>query len=348
MKKTVCVIFGGRSSEYEVSLRSATSIISGIDREKYDTVLVGITKDGRWYHYKGDIESITNGSWAENKSFIESVSISPSYGERALILESGRRINIDLVFPAVHGENCEDGRLQGILESAGIPFVGSGSLASAICMDKSVTKAILSGIGIPQARATVVFDADRENGFDSALKMASELGYPVFVKPTSTGSSVGSSKANDPSELIASIENALRYGKKALVEEFISGKEVEIAVLGNNELKVSVCGEIDPGFEFYDYDTKYKNDTASYHIPARISPECSEKLRALAERIYRTLGCRGLSRVDFFVCENERIVFNEINTLPGFTSISMYPKLMTSDGTPFCDLVSALIELATL
>jgi D-alanine-D-alanine ligase len=348
MKKTVCVIFGGRSSEYEVSLRSATSIISGIDREKYDTVLVGITKDGRWYHYVGDIESIKDGSWADKEESIESVSISQNYGEKALVLASGRRINIDLVFPAVHGENCEDGRLQGILESAGIPFVGPGSLASAICMDKSVTKAILSGIGIPQARATVVFDTDRENGFDAALRMASEIGYPVFVKPTSTGSSVGSSKANDSAELVASLENALRYGKKALVEEFISGKEVEIAVLGNDRLKVSVCGEIDPGFEFYDYDTKYKNDTASYHIPARISAECSDKLRAFAERIYRTLGCRGLSRVDFFVCKDEQIIFNEINTLPGFTSISMYPKLMTSDGTRFCDLVSALIELATL
>lgn len=346
MKKTVCIIFGGRSSEYEVSLRSATSIIGGIDPEKYNTVLVGITKDGKWYLYEGDVGAITDGSWADDKTKITPVSISPSYGEKSLLIADGRALAVDVVFPAVHGENCEDGRLQGLLELAGIPFVGPGSLASAVCMDKSVTKSMLSGIGIPQAKALVVFDGDKADGFNGALSWANEIGYPVFVKPTSAGSSVGSAKADSPDQLVSALKNALVYGGKALVEEYVKGKEIEIAVLGNDTLKVSPCGEIDPGFEFYDYDTKYKNDTASYHIPARVSPECSEKLRAYAQKIYRALGCKGLSRVDFFVTDEERIVFNEINTLPGFTSISMYPKLMTSDGTSFCDLISALIELA--
>ncbi len=344
--KNICLIFGGRSSEHEVSLVSASAILGGIDREKYSVTLVGITKQGVWYHYTGAPENIKDSSWENDPKFLERAHISPIFGEKSLILESGEKIHIDVAYPAVHGENCEDGRLQGLFELAGIPFVGPGALASSICMDKSVTKSILNEINIPQARALVVRSFDRENGFTAAHTWSAEVGYPVFVKPTSAGSSVGSTKVTSEGELDAALENALKYGGKALLEEYIKGREIEIAVLGNTDLKVSECGEIDPGFEFYDYDTKYKNDTASYYIPARVSAETSAKLRAYAEKIFKTLSCRGLSRVDFFVTENEDIYFNEINTLPGFTPISMYPKLMTHSGMTFTELVSALIELA--
>ncbi len=344
--KRICLIFGGRSSEHEVSLMSASAILSGIDSSKYETVFLGITKDGKWYLYEGDPSKIKDGSWTLDSENLTKATLSPTFGEKTLMLADGRNIHIDVMYPAVHGENCEDGRLQGLFELAGIPFVGPGSLASAVCMDKSVTKSILNEINIPQAKATVVNDFDKESNYADAFAWAKNAGYPLFVKPTSAGSSVGSSKVSSEDELKSALENALAYGGKALIEEYIKGREIEVAVRGNDELTVSVCGEIDPGFEFYDYDTKYKNDTASYYIPARISEETSEKVRNYAKKIYKALGCRGLSRVDFFVTDSEEIFFNEINTLPGFTSISMYPKLMMHEGMTFTELITSLIELA--
>ena len=344
--KNVCLIFGGKSSEHEVSLISASAILSGIDREKYEVTLLGITKEGKWYVFEGDSAKIKDGSWVSDKENLTEVCLDQSFGEKVLKLADGRTIPVDVMYPAVHGENCEDGRLQGLFELADIPFVGPGSLASAVCMDKSVTKAILNGVDIPQARAFVVLDSHKKNHYADAFKWANEMDYPLFVKPTSAGSSVGSAKVSSESELAKALDSALAYGGKALIEEYIKAREIEVAVLGNDELKISVCGEIDPGFEFYDYDTKYKNDTASYYIPARISPETSEKVRSYAKKIFETLGCRGLSRVDFFVTEDEKIFFNEINTLPGFTSISMYPKLMMNEGMSFTELVTSLIEIA--
>lgn len=344
--KKVCLIFGGRSSEHEVSLMSASAILSGIDSSKYETVFLGITKDGKWYFYEGESSKIKDGSWTNDSENLTKACLSTSFGEKALLLADGRKITVDVMYPAVHGENCEDGRLQGLFELAGIPFVGPGSLASAVCMDKSVTKSILNEINIPQAKAIVVNDYDKAGGYADAFAWAEKMGYPLFVKPTSAGSSVGSSKVSSKDELAGALDNALIYGGKALIEEYIKGREIEVAVRGNDELTVSVCGEIDPGFEFYDYDTKYKNDTASYYIPARLSEETSKKVREYAKKIYKALGCRGLSRVDFFVTENEDIFFNEINTLPGFTSISMYPKLMMNEVMSFTELISSLIELA--
>ena len=344
--KKICLVFGGRSSEHEVSLMSASAILSGIDPTKYETVLLGITKDGKWYLYEGNPAKIKDGSWTLDSKSLTEVALSPTFGEQTLLLADGRSIPIDIIYPAVHGENCEDGRLQGLFELVGIPFVGPGSLASAVCMDKSVTKSILNQINIPQAKAIVVTDFDKENSYKDAFDWAEKIGYPIFVKPTSAGSSVGSSKVSSKEELAPALDNALIYGGKALAEEYIKGREIEVAVRGNDELTISVCGEIDPGFEFYDYDTKYKNDTASYYIPARLSAETSEKIRTYAKTIYKALDCKGLSRIDFFVTDREEIFFNEINTLPGFTSISMYPKLMMHEGISFTELISSLIELA--
>lgn len=344
--KNICLIFGGKSSEHEVSLRSASAILGGIDREKYSVTLLGIDKSGAWYVFEGDPSKIIDGSWLSDTENLTKATLSVSFGDKALILEDNRKISIDVAYPAVHGENCEDGRLQGLFELAGIPFVGPGSLASAISMDKSVTKAILNGIGVPQAKAFVVFDSYKASEYKDALAWAKDIGYPVFVKPTSAGSSVGSAKVNCECELAEALDNALVYGGKAMIEEYISAREVEVAVLGNEILTVSECGEIEPGADFYDYDTKYKNDTASYYIPARVSEETRLTIREYAKTIFTALGCKGLSRVDFFVTADEKIYFNEINTLPGFTSISMYPKLMMNEGMSFEDLIGALIELA--
>lgn len=344
--KNICLIFGGKSSEHEVSLRSASAILGGIDREKYSVTLVGIDKSGVWYVFEGNTSKIIDGSWLSDKENLTKATLSANFGDKALILDDGRKISVDVAYPAVHGENCEDGRLQGLFELADIPFVGPGSLASAISMDKSVTKAIVSTIGVPQAKAFIVFDSHKASAYKEALVWAKNTGYPVFVKPTSAGSSVGSAKVNCESELAMALDNALIYGGKAMIEEYIKAREVEVAVLGNETLTVSECGEIEPGSDFYDYDTKYKNDTASYYIPARVSEKTRLTIREYAKNIFSALGCKGLSRVDFFVTADEKIYFNEINTLPGFTSISMYPKLMMNEGMSFEELITALIELA--
>ncbi len=344
MNKTkLCVLFGGASSEYEVSLKSAYSVLSNADPDKYEIITVGITKDGVWHHYTGSYGAIKSGKWVENSG--KKVFLSPSKGDNCLVTEDGERINIDVAWPAMHGQNCEDGRIQGLFELADIPFVGPGCRASAVSMDKATTKLYLENFGIPQAKAVMVLANEYKKSKDEVLERAEKQGFPLFVKPCGTGSSVGVMKAENREMLEIAIENALNFDNKILVEEFISGKEVEVAVLGNDDPIAPTCGEIDPGFEFYDYDTKYNNDTAKYYIPARISEDAQAKVRALAVKIYTALGCKGLSRVDFFV-DGERIVFNEINTLPGFTDISMYPKMMMHSGLSYADIIDKLVELA--
>lgn len=344
-KKRVGILFGGMSCEHEVSLLSATSVLENIDREKYSPIPIGITKEGKWYLFEGDISLIKSGEW--EKCDNAEVLITPSRGTPLYAVKDGKlsEFNLDAIFPVLHGSYCEDGRLQGLLESAGIPFVGPGSLSSAICMDKAMTKLVLKNYGIPQAKALLVTKREFISGFDKIENSAMLLSYPLFVKPSAAGSSVGVSKAENSSELKIAIEEALAVGDRVLVEEYIEGAEIEVAILGNDDLTVSVCGEIAPGSDFYDYDTKYKNDTAKYYIPARLDDSVSEKIRDYASRIFRALDCKGLSRVDFFV-NGERIIFNEINTLPGFTSISMYPKLMMASGMSYSDLITNLIELS--
>lgn len=341
----LCVAFGGRSSEYEVSCNSAYAVIKNIDKTKYVLTLVGITKDGVWYHYTGSVEKIADGSWAEEKESLTPCRLPQSYGDHAIYTDTAR-IPIDVFFPMMHGANCEDGKLQGALTLCGIPFVGSGCTASAVAMDKAFTKQIIRGEGIPQAEALVFSRRELMADLHSAvLKITEKFDFPVFVKPANTGSSVGVSKAKTKDELEAALLSASECDNKVLVEEYISGGEFEVAVIGNDAPVASCVGEIDPGSDFYDYNTKYIDDTALYFIPARLSPEISDKVREYAVKIYTTLGCRGLSRVDFFV-EGDRIIFNEINTLPGFTPISMYPKLQIHGGLTYSQLIDRLIELA--
>lgn len=344
-KLRVLCLFGGVSEEHEVSLVSASSVLSHIDRAKYDITSVGITKEGKWLLYEGSAESLAKNGFLSPTA----KEVIPTMGG-ILLLDGEKRAKkeIDVVFPVMHGNNCEDGKLQGLLAFYGMKFVGCGIAASAIGMDKAETKRYLAPHGIPQARAIVVERADfRERLEEYQKSIAESIGYPAFVKPSSSGSSCGVSRLENEDGLLAALEKAFLYDTRVLVEEFIKGAEVEVAVLGNGEkLTVSTPGEIAPNSTFYDYDTKYKSDVAKYYIPARISDASRERVKILAATIYSILGCRGLSRVDFFVDESGRVIFNEINTMPGFTSISMYPKMMAHDGIPFAELIDRLITLA--
>jgi len=349
-KLSVCVLFGGVSPEHEVSLRSAESVLNHLDKEKYNIFPVGITKDGDWVLFGGtDYSMLPTGTW-ENHKNNRRAAISPIRGQGLLSFENDCviRERIDVVFPVLHGENGEDGSIQGLLQIAGIPCVGPGVSASAVCMDKTLTKLVAGLAGVRQAEWLLVtrdgFAAHREAVM---AQVEEKFVYPVFVKPAGTGSSVGVSKVRSREELEPAIEAALRYDSKVLVEEFINGREIEVAVLGNQTPMASVCGEIDSGADFYDYDAKYISDTSTAHIPARLPEEVAEKVRELAVRVYSAMGCRGLSRVDFFVTnESGEVVFNEINTLPGFTSISMYPKLFVASGLPYSQLLDELLRLA--
>jgi len=348
-KKRICVLFGGVSPEHEVSLSTATSILNNIDRSRFDVLPVGITRGGKWFLYNGDTRLLADGSWEKSGNTAPAM-ISPVRGEGLIVFTDGGYYSehIDCVFPALHGENGEDGSMQGLCRIAGLPCVGAMVTASAVSMDKSVTKAIVSHLGIRQADYELIHRheiAGRSAGIINRIN--ARFTYPVFVKPASTGSSVGITKVKSSDLLIDAITEASRYSDRVLVEEFFDGREIEVAVIGNERPKASVCGEIKPGDEFYTYSDKYINGVASLHIPADLPGETSEKIREYACAIYSAIGCAGLSRVDFFVHKaTGEVCFNEINTLPGFTPISMYPKLWEYCGITYPELITRLIDLA--
>ena len=349
-KLNVCVLFGGISPEHEVSLRSAESVLSNIDKEKYTVITVGIKKDGQWILFNSDDYSLLpDGSWENHPDNCQAF-LSPVRGQGLVCLQNGTYScrPVDVVFPVLHGENGEDGAMQGLLQMAGIPFVGSHLAESAVSMDKTLTKLVADNASIPQAAWLLVNRRDLATRLDAIVaKIEERFTYPVFVKPAGTGSSVGVSKAANREKLVEALHFAGKYDDKILVEEFIHGREVEVAVLGNANPVASICGEIDSGVEFYDYEAKYVTNTSVAYIPARISEEVTEQVRELAVKLYTAIGAKGLSRVDFFVTfEGERVVFNEINTLPGFTSISMYPKLFCASGIEYPDLIDRLLTLA--
>lgn len=348
-KKSVLIMFGGRSSEHEVSLSSAFSVLSNINSENYDIHTVGITKDGKWLYYSGPIDRIKDNTW--QNELVYPACLIPDYGSKTLRVfrtPSANDILIDVVFPVMHGANSEDGTLQGLFEICGVPYVGPACLASAVCMDKVFTKLVLNNYNIPQAEYIHFYKSDIFDDADKCvIEAESKFTYPMFVKPANAGSSVGTGKARTSDELKAALINASKHDSKVIIEEYIVGKEIEVAVMGNGtELKVSTPGEIDPGSDYYDYDTKYKSNTSRAHIPARIPKDIAEKIREFAKKIYIYLGCKGLSRIDFFACDNGRIVFNEINTIPGFTNISMYPKMFINDGMSYSEIIDNLINLA--
>lgn len=348
-KLSLAVIFGGVSSEHEVSRMSVTSILENLSNERYEVHMVGITKEGRWLLYTGPVEDILSGAWEQGPVTPAFLSPDPSvHGLVALRDGKAETIHVDVIFPALHGKNGEDGTIQGLFQLSGIPYVGCDTESSAICMDKAVTHSLLSSADIEQAHY-LWFYADRFDAAPDTIKnkIQARLDFPVFVKPASAGSSVGVSKVERFEDLDQAIRKAAREDKKVVVEEGITGQEVEVAVLGNRDCDASIVGEIGASAQFYDYDDKYVNGTSQLYIPARIPEEVSEKIRQTAVRAYRLLGCSGLARVDFFVTAGDnRVILNEINTLPGFTSISMYPKLWMAMGLSYGELLDKLIELA--
>lgn len=345
-KKNVVVVFGGRSSEHEVSCVSCQTVIANINKEAYDIILVGITKEGEWL-FVDKVEDIADGSWVNSKT---RAIISPDTVKKELVIfkEDGVETKkIDVVFPVLHGLNGEDGTIQGIFELAQIPYVGCGVLASSVSMDKLYTKIVVDTLGVNQAQYVGV-DRRELVDMDAVVKRAEgKLDYPMFVKPSCAGSSKGVSKAENREELVTALEEAARHDRKILIEETIVGREIECAVLGLTDVKASGLGEILAAAEFYDYDAKYNNAESKTVLDPDLPADVVEEVRKAAVDIFKALDGSGLSRVDFFVeKETKRVVFNEINTLPGFTSISMYPMLWERQGIAKPELVDKLLQLA--
>lgn len=345
-QKKIAVLFGGVSSEHEVSRLTAASILKNLDRDLWEPLPVGITKDGRWFLYRGPAEAIPDGSWEKDPNRVPAV-LSPDREHRGLLLENGQRMEIDVIFPALHGKNGEDGTVQGLAALAGIPCVGCGVLSSALCMDKDTAKVVLTAHSIPNARWLTVTAEDRD---DDALtdKIGKTLGWPVFVKPARAGSSVGVSRAEGPEQLRDALDTAFREDRKVIIEEAVLGAEVECAVMGNfvDPFAAPSLGEIVPKRGLYDYEGKYLDGSTDLYIPARIPDRQSQAIRETALKAYRVLGCTGLARVDFFALPDGGHILNEVNTLPGFTDISMYPKLMTASGMSYSQLLTRLLRLA--
>ncbi len=352
MKTKLLIIFGGASSEHEVSCMSAASVRRHLDETKYEIYQAGITKEGNWFLTDSPVSDIEDGSWIHNPKNRRAVLTADASIRGILILrENGtyETLPIDVVFPVLHGKYGEDGTIQGLLDLARIPYVGAGTTSSAACMDKAITKLIVGRTGVEQADFYLTdchtFCADPE-GTAKFAEVYFKGKYPLFVKPANAGSSVGISKAKDFQGLLEGIRLAADEDSKILIEEMIVGREIEVAVLGNLEPKASPAGEILSAGEFYDYESKYINTESKTQVLDDVSEEIQERLHQASLEVYKAMGCRGLARVDFFLEQTGRVVFNEVNTLPGFTSISMYPKLWEAAGLSYRELLDTLIGLA--
>lgn len=345
MKKKLAVIFGGNSTEYEVSLQSAAAVFENINTDRFDVIPIGITREGDWYHYTGDYKKIPDDTWFNDKNCICPVAVSQSRKSRGFLKLSQDGYSIidtDLVFPVLHGKNGEDGTLQGMFELAGIPVAGCGCLASALCMDKTKAHELVSltGIAVPQS---VTFKRCEEA---LALeKIKTGLTYPLFVKPVRQGSSFGISKVNHEHELKSAVSLAFEHDSQVIAEEAIDGFEVGCAVLGTDTLTVGMVDEIELSGGFFDYTEKYTLKSSKIYMPARIDQKTQTRIQDAAMTIYRALGCSGFARVDMFLTPQKEIVFNEVNTIPGFTTHSRYPNMMKGIGMSFAQLLDRLLGL---
>lgn len=350
-KVRVGILFGGKSVEHEVSLISAKNIIEALDKEKYEAVLIAIDKKGEW-HLKQGVECIAH---AEDPKRVclegpkEGVALVPKVDRKELTCYSGNQmkenLSLDVIFPVLHGTFGEDGTVQGLLKLANIPFVGASVLGSAVGMDKDVMKRLLREAGIPVARFVVAHQSRKEQV--NVDRIIDTLGLPLFIKPANLGSSVGITKVKSREEFMPALEEALLYDRKVLIEEYVMGREIECSVLGNDHPIASLPGELIPQHEFYSYEAKYLDENgAHFEIPAHLSPELVKKIQARALEAYQVLCCEGMARVDFFLTDEGEAVVNEINTIPGFTKISMYPKLWEVSGLPYPALIDRLIGLA--
>jgi D-alanine-D-alanine ligase len=347
VRRRVAVIFGGRSAEHEISVASARSVIAALGEGGHAVLAIGIDKGGRWHRVdalpraaEGAALPSVAGSGAE-------VRLAREPGEAALVGDDGSRSEVDVVFPVLHGPLGEDGAVQGMLELAGVPYVGSGVLASAVGMDKAVQKVLFAAAGLPVVPHEVVHEREWEADREEVEGRVRGLGLPVFVKPAALGSSVGITKVKAWEGLTAAMEDALGHGRKVVVEASAEGmREIECAVLGNDDPVASVPGEIVPGAEFYDYRAKYVDEGTKLEVPARLAERTSARIQEMAVDAFRAVDAAGMARVDFFVREPNDVVVNEINTIPGFTTISMYPRMWEASGLSYPELVDRLVDLA--
>ena len=344
-KKNIAVIFGGCSPEHTVSLASAAAVIRNIDAEKYEVIQLGITEGGEWFRFYGSPDDIEANTWRADRTKCIPAVISPDRDQHGILefrLSGVRTTRLDAAFPVLHGRNGEDGTVQGLCEMAGIPLIGCGTLASALCMDKDRAHKLvmLAGVAVPRSVLLEKLPTSAE-----LATLAEGIGYPLFVKPVRAGSSFGVARVEAPSELRAAVRDAFRYDNSVLLEEAVPGFEAGCAVIGNSELVTGRADEIELSGGYFDFEEKYTLKTSKIHMPARVDAATEQRLRDTACRIYRTLGCRGFARVDMFLTPDKRIVFNEVNTIPGFTSHSRFPKMMSGVGYDFPALVDALIAL---
>ncbi len=342
-KLRVGIIFGGRSAEHEVSIVSAQGVMAALDAQRFRAVPIGVTRQGTWLTPAQTEQALAALRLERLRSLEEPLGDGILY--RVQALAALRRV--DVVFPLIHGTNGEDGTLQGFLELAGVPYVGAGVAASALGMDKALQKAVFRQHGLPVADDVVIFGHEwRGDSVATSRQIEAAIPYPCFVKPANGGSSIGTAKARSREDLDAALEEAFRYDRKALVEAAVQGRQVEVAVLGNEEPEASPVGEITFAGEFYDYHAKYEDPSTQLHIPADIPEPVAQRARQLAIAAYQAIDCAGLARVDFFLTPDGRLVLNEVNTIPGFTPMSMYPKLWEHVGLSYRDLITRLIELA--
>ena len=342
-KIRIGVLFGGQSSEYSVSLHSVSSALRSMP-EEYEVLTFGITSDGNWYQYEGSIDAIEHDHWLEGTVYPATLSLNP--GDHGFLVHKGDKVEtvrIDVLFPIMHGLHGEDGTVQGACELAGIPCVGCGMTSSAICMDKEYTHVVMEHAGIPMAKW---FCVRKEEGYDAKKlyeKTVMEFGLPCIIKPCNAGSSYGVSKAKDFESFRDGLEDAFRYDRKLIVEEFLNGFEVGCAVLGQVDPLLGEPDEIEISTDIFDFVEKYNLVTSKIHVPARVSPEMKEKIYASVRTVYRALDCKGMARVDCFVV-GEEVYLNEVNTIPGFTSASRYPSMMKAKGYSFTDVIRMLIR----
>ena len=343
-KRTVLVVFGGCSSEYEVSLQSSSAVIRAINREAFDVITMGITREGEWYLYEGDIERIEENTWQQGR--VSRACLQPDRSVHGIAVWREKGIElcyVDVVFPVLHGKNGEDGTLQGLCELAGIPCVGPDMMGSAVCMNKELAHQLVKAAGIRVPASVLLKKKETE---DEVAGKAAKLSYPVFVKPVRAGSSFGITKVNSPVYLKSAIELAFEHDREVIIEENIEGFEVGCAIMGNKELIVGRVDEIELADGFFDYTEKYTLKTSKIHMPARIPEETEERIKETGMKIYRALGLKDYSRVDMFLTPEGEIVFNEVNTIPGFTSHSRFPSMMKAAGYRFEQIVERLIKLA--
>lgn len=344
-RKSIAVIFGGCSTEYEVSLQSAHAVLENIDTSRFDIIPIGITRGGDWYRYSGSYDRIESDEWFEDSEELCPIVFSQSRSGKGF-LELGSNVisfvRVDLAFPVLHGKNGEDGTVQGMFELAGIPVVGCGSLSSAICMDKDRAHklAYLAGISVPRSVSFKRYDRQ-----EAILEINRHLKYPLFVKPVRAGSSFGITRITEPLELHRAIAAALEHDSEVIVEESIDGFEVGCAVMGIDELIVGRVDEIELSSGFFDYTEKYTLKTSQIHMPARIDSDTEKRIQQAARTIYRALGCSGFARVDMFLTPEGEIVFNEVNTIPGCTAHSRYPNMMKGIGLSFSQMLDKLLGL---